>query len=170
MRRRSTIQRAEFDRLYREAARRLWIVASAHAPRDAVEDVLQESAVIAWRKRAEYEVGTAFDAWISAIVRRVAARASARPRLSNWVDDEGEHPVVVHSQGAFDDDLAGALRALSGHERECILLHHVLGLTHGEVGRLLGIKEGTVASHLHRGRVELRRRMEKNTVRERSRS
>lgn len=135
-------------------------MASATAPRDAVEDVLQEAAIVGWRKRGEFREGTRFDAWMSAIVRNLAARERSRRRFEELETGDSTEPSVVAIDGTVDDDVARALRSLSTEERECVLLHHVLGMTHAEIAETIGSKAGTVASHLHRGRGRMRSLLE----------
>ena len=50
-----------------------------------------------------------------------------------------------------------ALTALSERQRSVIVLHDVEGFTHGEIGNMLGIPEGTARSDLHHARAALRR-------------
>ena len=49
-----------------------------------------------------------------------------------------------------------ALGHLSEVARACLLLRTVEGLDYGEIGRALGIPEGTAMSHVHRSRMRLR--------------
>jgi RNA polymerase sigma-70 factor (ECF subfamily) len=46
---------------------------------------------------------------------------------------------------------------LSDRQRAVIVLHDVQGFRHGEIGRLLGIPEGTARSDLFHARLTLRR-------------
>jgi RNA polymerase sigma-70 factor (ECF subfamily) len=53
--------------------------------------------------------------------------------------------------------LAAGLDELSQRQRAVIVLHDVEGFTHGEIGGMLGIPEGTARSDLHHARAALRR-------------
>jgi RNA polymerase sigma-70 factor (ECF subfamily) len=53
--------------------------------------------------------------------------------------------------------LSAALTHLTERQRAVIVLHDVEGFTHGEIGGMLGIPEGTARSDLHHARAALRR-------------
>ena len=53
--------------------------------------------------------------------------------------------------------LTQALTKLTERQRSVIVLHDVEGFTHGEIGGMLGIPEGTARSDLHHARAALRR-------------
>jgi RNA polymerase sigma-70 factor (ECF subfamily) len=53
--------------------------------------------------------------------------------------------------------LADALTKLTERQRSVIVLHDVEGFTHGEIGTMLEIPEGTARSDLHHARAALRR-------------
>ena len=53
-------------------------------------------------------------------------------------------------------DLAGALRRLSPEFRSVVQAVVLDGLTTKEAGRLLGVREDTVKTRLHRARAQLR--------------
>ncbi len=60
---------------------------------------------------------------------------------------------VLRSQ-TWDDaiDLRSSLRQLSKRQREAIILHYYLGFSVEEVAETLNCVEGSIKSHLHRGR------------------
>jgi len=57
-------------------------------------------------------------------------------------------------------DLASSMRRLSVGQRQAIVLHHLVGLSVGEVAGQLGIPVGTVKTRLARGRAALARHLE----------
>ena len=58
-----------------------------------------------------------------------------------------------------DPDLAAALATLDIRTRTALLLNVVDGYTQAEIGRMLSVPEGTVASWISRGRAVLRREL-----------
>jgi RNA polymerase sigma-70 factor (ECF subfamily) len=58
------------------------------------------------------------------------------------------------STGVMDDhlDVVRALARLTKAQRETTVLHYYLGMTVAEIGRVLGVSDGTVKSTLHRAR------------------
>jgi RNA polymerase sigma-70 factor (ECF subfamily) len=59
-------------------------------------------------------------------------------------------------QDGIDPDLSAALAKLEPRTRAAMVLSAVDGYTHAEIGPVLGVPEGTVASWVSRGRVRLR--------------
>jgi DNA-directed RNA polymerase specialized sigma24 family protein len=59
--------------------------------------------------------------------------------------------------------LAGALAALSEHQRVAVVLAHGFGWTHSEVGDVLGVAASTVQNHVERGLANLRAALEVST-------
>jgi len=161
----------EFGALFARHARLLWVVAASFVPRTAVDDVLQDAAATALARLHQFAPGTDFRAWMTQIVRHTATNHGRRQRrLPAPLDTEpmaGDPPPVVVSdtgkiadhQATFDDAVVRALEALSFEARACLLLQVVLGASQAEIGTTLGIPEGTVASHVHRARRFLRRRL-----------
>ena len=61
--------------------------------------------------------------------------------------------------GSGDPDLSKALLTLDARTRTALLLNVVDGYTQAEIGQMLGVPVGTVASWLSRGRAALRHRL-----------
>lgn len=61
---------------------------------------------------------------------------------------------------AQDHHLLEEVRSLPRDARNVIYLHYYEGYTTREVARMLGMKEGTVSSHLSRGKQQLRMKLE----------
>lgn len=164
-----------------EIHRLLWLVAAGILARNTdAEDVVQEATVIGMQKRADFEPGSNFKAWMVQIVRNVALnhgrkaqRRAAHEGGAATVDELPDHrrssndaladsPVdargaVKADQRAFDDRVVTALQALGETARACLLLKTVEGLAYADIAAALGIPEGTAMSHVHRSRKEMRR-------------
>jgi RNA polymerase sigma-70 factor (ECF subfamily) len=156
------------------AAGVLWTVAAGVlGGANAVEDILQEAALIGLQKRSHFEPGTSFVAWTARIVRFVAQNHRRRERRRRTscadpgdLDVQQPAPAIsapVHDDrgdllpdtGAFDDALRGALQSLRPVPRACVVLKLVAGLDYDAIARLLGIPAGTAMSHVHRSRSAL---------------
>lgn len=113
---------------------------------DAFEQLLRN-----WKRVSGYERPAAW-------VRHVALRGAGRARFRRGRRGEVEAAacgVDRTSVGGRDLDLVAALRALSFMQRAAVVLHHMAGYTAAEVGEALGCSDGTVRTHLHRGRTRL---------------
>jgi RNA polymerase sigma-70 factor (ECF subfamily) len=171
-----------FTALLTGSFRRLWLIAAAiSGDRTEADDIVQEAALVALRKRDEFAAGTNFVAWMSQIVRLTAlnhARKSDRripvptdPALLDHVgatgaglshDDAcavGLDGRLAHEQVDFDDQVMGALAGVGGVARACLLLRVVQDLSYAEISQALHIPEGTAMSHVHRAKRILRERL-----------
>ena len=124
------------------------------------EDAVQEAFLHAYKAIARFRPDQPFGAWLHRIVANAALDVTRRRK----VRDADALPETVASpfrDPAVDGDLRARLdRALGGlgeRQRAVIVLHDVEGFKHAEIGRMLGIPEGTARSDLHHARAQLRR-------------
>jgi len=135
------------------------------------EDCAQEAWVCALKGLASYRGEAAFSTWL----HRIAINSTLSVRGRAWRRKEREVPLddAVQSPRSSGEPLLRvrldrALRALPERMRQVVVLHDVEGLTHQEIGELLGIRVGTSKSQLFRARAKLRERLRPHgrTVRE----
>lgn len=149
------------DRVYRLAFR---LCGNAH---DA-EDITQEAFIRVFRSLDRYKPGT-FEGWMHRIVtnlfldmarRRSKIRFEALPDDAERVPGRERSPEQVLAEETFDPVLQTALDNLSPEFRAAVVLCDIEDLSYEEVGRILGVKMGTVRSRIHRGRAALRAELE----------
>ncbi|HHX85517.1 MAG TPA: RNA polymerase sigma factor SigE [Actinomycetales bacterium] len=149
------------DRVYRLAFR---LCGNAH---DA-EDITQEAFIRVFRSLDRYKPGT-FEGWMHRIVtnlfldmarRRARIRFEALPEDAERVPGRARSPEQVLAEETFDPVLQTALDNLSPEFRAAVVLCDIEDLSYEEVGRILGVKMGTVRSRIHRGRAALRAELE----------
>jgi RNA polymerase sigma-70 factor (ECF subfamily) len=141
-----------------DAAYRLarWRLRNEH---DA-EDVVQESALRAFRYFAAYGGGNA-RAWFLTIVTNVCRDWCGRraPIADDPFDEELHSPafspqtpetLLLHADAL--DSVAEALRNLPEHFREILVLRELEGLSYQELADVIDIPVGTVMSRLSRAR------------------
>ncbi|WP_307844140.1 SigE family RNA polymerase sigma factor [Actinospica acidithermotolerans] len=146
----------DFDEFYTAGFRR--IVGQIYAMTGNLaeaEDSVQEAFARAWQRWGEVRRYGDPEAWI----RTVAYRLS----ISAW--RKAVNRRVAHHRAAASPELPGlspdhltlvsALRKISPEQRRAIVLHHLVGLTVAEIAGETGSPEGTVKSHLNRGRKAL---------------
>jgi RNA polymerase sigma-70 factor (ECF subfamily) len=138
---------------YPALVRRLVLVlGNAH---DA-EDVAQDAYLAAFRSWGRFEGGDV-RAWLYTIaLRRAFNQLRSRRRLLAAVRRIESPPVPAPA----DPDLWAAVQGLDVRPRTALLLNIVDGYTQAEIGRILGVPEGTVASWLSRARSSLRARLQ----------
>lgn len=160
-----------FDRLYERLAPKLrgYLAALTWDPARS-EDLLQETFLQMHRSRRSYIPKRPVTPWAFAIARHVYLmdrRASARRRKFEVgaIEELPEIPVPAAMEGlAARGVLLEALGQLSEDRREAVLLHHVWGFTFGEIGAMLGIREGTAKVRAHRGLQALRENILRDDV------
>jgi RNA polymerase sigma-70 factor (ECF subfamily) len=150
--------RAAFAALYAEFARTVHGILLAHAPREDVDDLLQDVFLQAMQRLAELRDPAAFAGWIATIARRRAADHFRRTPATF------ELPADVPSGDADRTDAIAVLdviRALPEAYRETLTLRLVEGMTGPEIAARTGLTEGSVRVNLHRGMKFLRQRLER---------
>jgi RNA polymerase sigma-70 factor (ECF subfamily) len=123
--------------------------------RAAAEDAVQEALAKAWERSERGEQIDELAGWVTVVARnflrsrfrRIRAERRARGALAQRGD-------LSDRTGMTEDhvDVVRALRALTKTQRETTVLYYYLRMTVGEIGRALGVSEGTVKSTLHRAR------------------
>lgn len=132
---------------------------------DAVDDVLSETFLVAFRKRATFD-GNAESArpWLLGIATRVMHR-HRRVEERQWLASAAEPPHSVASHEESSDarldassavrDLGPRIAALSPKERDVLLLYAWGDLTYEQIADALRMPIGTVRSKLSRVRRKL---------------
>jgi len=153
--------RDAFAVLVRMHERRAYAVARAiTATHEDAEDAVQEGFLHAYRALDRFRPEQAFGAWLHRIVANAALDIGRRRRVRD-ADALPETVSMPFRDPSEDEELrrrlVEGLGTLSQRQRAVIVLHDVEGFTHGEIGGMLGIPEGTARSDLHHARAALRR-------------
>ncbi|MGI8830863.1 MAG: RNA polymerase sigma factor [Candidatus Limnocylindria bacterium] len=145
------------DRLYAVAYRILRDTSGA-------EDAVQQTFLIAWRELPKLREPQRLQSWLFTILVnacRTEMRHVGRWRPGLRVVTDFEPPVDDSQRTiAQRDELERAFRRLSTEQRAVIVLHHYIGLSGDEIGRVLGLPAGTVRSRLHYARQQMRAAIE----------
>ena len=131
---------------------------------DVVLDVVQDTFVAVWKDGARWRGDGEVAAWLWGIAfRRMVSRLRSRKDvvlLPEWDDRSVAAGPAVEDQvllGVEYGDLATGLRRLSPEFRAVVQAVVLDGLTTKEAGRLLGVRENTVKTRLHRAKAQMRR-------------
>lgn len=157
---------AEFEALFRENYARLCSYAlTIVRTRDDAEDVVQQVFVNLWRTRAGLDIRGSGRAWLYRSVRNGALNRVRSDRSAMRLADSPERvPVADPAPDPADsvvaiesaDALKRALDGLGDRCREVLRLRWIDGLSHAEIGALLGITRKAVESNITRGLRALR--------------
>ena len=123
--------------------------------RPAAEDAVQGALAKAWERSERGERIEELAGWVTVVARNSLRswfrRVRAERRARGAMRQQGD---LWQSTGITDDhvDVVRALARLTKAQRETTVLHYYLGMTVAEIGRALGVSDGTVKSTLHRAR------------------
>jgi RNA polymerase sigma-70 factor (ECF subfamily) len=163
--------RLALGELYGQYARVVHGIVLSRAPRDAVEDLVQDVFVIAMERIGALRNPEAFGGWLAAIARNRATDYLRRAARTTGLTDDFEcdgatRPVdaAPHPAGASDriEALAvlAAIRSLPEAYRETLMLRLVEGMTGPEIAARTGLTPASVRVNLHRGMKKLRERLD----------
>ncbi len=147
-----------FEQLYHAHVSRVYAVClrlTASVP--AAEDLTQRTFVTAWQKLELFRSESAFSSWLYRIAVNVVFsehRADQRRERRVFTTEEPadfEQAPPAPCTGT-KLDLEQAIAALPPQARAVFVLHDVEGWQHDEIGRQLGIADGTSKAQLHRAR------------------
>ena len=165
---RSLQQPAAFAELFDRHSRAVNAFATYRIGRHAAEDVLSETFLVAFRRRADYDLGVASAVpWLLGIASRLIRRHRA-VEAKHWRSFAAAVSGEEHSsEGGVEEamvrvdaereirSLRSRIAALAPKDRETLLLYAWQGMTYEEIGAALGIPVGTVRSRLNRVRRRL---------------
>lgn len=166
--RRSLDHPPAFAELFERHARLVGAFAARRVGSDAAEDVLSETFLVAFRRRAAFD--PAWDSakpWLLGIASRLMKKhrgreaaqwrsfVAAAGREDHIAEDASEAAAERADAEASVRALAPRIAALARRDRDTLLLYAWGDLTYQEIGRALGIPTGTVRSRLNRVRRQL---------------
>lgn len=127
------------------------------------DDLAQDTFVKAYTRIGSFQGKSQFSTWLY----RIAYNVWYDYTRSHKVTQDLDSPVVVRrnaeaGSGALRMDLVKALGILTDNERSCITLQLMDGLSIDKIAEVTGMAQGTVKSHLSRGKVKLASYLKKN--------
>ncbi len=154
---------AAFEAIYRQHAPRIYSLASRMAGSvDEGEDLMQEIFLQLHRKLGSFKGDAALGTWLYRLAVNhcldfVRSRRAKNVKITDTLDDESSvEPTAPRETPIARLDLERAIAGLPAGCREAFVLHDVEGFDHREVGRMLGIAEGTSKSQVFKARMKLR--------------
>lgn len=127
------------------------------------DDLAQDTFLKAYTNIASFRGLASFQTWIMRIAYNVFYDYTRKRQLavSDWQLAESQQPTA-NSQQPLKMDLYAALALLKPDERTCITLQLIDGYDIAGIAKITGLKEGTVKSHLSRGKEKLANYLRKN--------
>src|ERR1043166_5297925 len=150
-----------FASLVRLHQRRAYAVCRAIVlTHEDAEDAVQDGFLHAYKALGRFLPDQPFGAWLYRIMANASLDLVRRRKVRDADELSESSPAPFRDPGEADElrrRLSEALTRLTDRQRSVIVLHDVEGFTHGEIGSMLGIPEGTARSDLHHARATLRR-------------
>jgi len=137
-------------------------IAAASGDDDGAADAVQEAFVQLWKHWDKVRLYDDPVGWVRRVAinhafnlrRSLARRATALLRLA------GTEQAIADASEWSDPVIMGTFRSLPARQRVAMGLHYVADLSVAEVATAMGVSEGSVKKHLHRGREALRSSLE----------
>ncbi len=122
-----------------------------------IDDAVQETLLLLYRRVGTLRAVTSFSAWIFAVARRACLRLL---RMSAGIPEapiEEMDARLAHLRPEdIRIDLSRAIQSLPEHYREVILLRDIEELSIDEIAEVLGLTRESVKARIHRARMLIR--------------
>jgi len=143
---------------------------------DDASDVVQDAFVRAYKHLRKFRGESRFSTWFCSIILNLARNKYRKRKRFYSLDEpirtgEGELKVEIPDCSEGPDEalerketqhrIHACLNRLSPELREIIILRDIQGMNYNHISHILNCAEGTVKSRLHRGRLELRKLLER---------
>jgi RNA polymerase sigma factor (sigma-70 family) len=122
-----------------------------------IDDAVQETLLLLYRRVGTLRVATSFSAWLFAVARRACYRLL---RMSDGVPDSPSDDAAARLAHLRPEDLridlSRAIQSLPDHYREVILLRDIEELSIDEIAAVLDLTRESVKARIHRARMLIR--------------
>ena len=146
----------EFDAFYAGSVQRVTShLYAMTGSRAEAEDLVQEAYTRAWQNWGRVSGYADPEGWVRAVAFRI--RVSAWRKAVNRATAHRRHGPPEPDPGANPDYVAiiAALRQINPHQRQAVVLYHLVGLSVEQIALETGVAVGTVKARLSRGRQAL---------------
>ena len=143
-----------FDSLVKEYQSRVrkFFLAQTLGDEPLSDDLAQETFVKAYLKISTFRGTSSFSTWLFRIAYNVYYDYTRSCHTTSDIDAASAMPAEGASDTALQMDLYKALALLSDVQRTCITMQLIDGRSISDISSITGINEGTVKSHISRGK------------------
>lgn len=126
-----------------------------------VDEVLDDTMLVAWRKAHTWDAASQLSTWLFAIAYRQALKAVRRDSPAREFEDEPVAPASAEPDGELEQHqlqrrLAGALGELTPEHRAVVELTYYQGYSCREIADIVGCPVATVKTRMFYARQRLR--------------
>lgn len=152
----------ELVRRYQSPVRRFFL-SQTMGDEQLSDDLAQDTFIKAYMSIASFRGLASFKTWLMRIAYNVFYDYTRKRQIavSDWQLTESQQPTAK-SQQPIAMDLYAALALLKPDERTCITLQLIDGYDIAGIAKITQMKEGTVKSHLSRGKEKLANYLRQN--------
>ena len=143
----------ELVRRYQSPVRRFFL-SQTLGDSQLSDDLAQDTFIKAYTNIRSFHGLASFQTWLMRIAYNVFYDHCRKMRNVND-KMKNDHSSFLTSHSSFKMDLYAALALLKPDERTCITLQLIDGYDIAGIAKITGLKEGTVKSHLSRGKEKL---------------
>jgi RNA polymerase sigma-70 factor (ECF subfamily) len=133
--------------------------------RDFIEEVINDTLWVVWRKASEFRGDSRVSTWITGIAYRRALKSARSPghRMVDSVPIEDEQLLAADEQHAAENYqwVSAAVQELPSEQQLTIQLAYVQGHSCSEIAKIMGCPENTVKSRMFQARAKLRTILER---------
>jgi RNA polymerase sigma-70 factor (ECF subfamily) len=126
------------------------------------DDLAQDTFVKAYLNIGQFRGASSFSTWLYRIAYNVFYDYTRSHKLTEQIDQAVALRATNGGSASLRMDLQQALSILSPAERTCITLQLIDGYDIMKIAEITQIKEGTVKSHLSRGKEKLANYLKQN--------
>jgi RNA polymerase sigma factor (sigma-70 family) len=122
-----------------------------------IDDAVQETLLLLYRRVGTLRAVTSFSAWIFAVAKRACLRLLRMGAgIGDAQADEMDAQLAHLRPEDLRIDLCRAIQSLPEHYREVILLRDIEELSIDEIAAVLGLTRESVKARIHRARIMIR--------------
>jgi len=131
---------------------------------EQAEEVLNNGFLRAFQKIDQYTFQGSFEGWLRKIVFHAVSdyvKQNARYNEKIMLVEKDQYVQKDHADRLYYAQLLELVQSLPGATRSVFNMYVMEGFSHKEIGKMLGISEGTSKWHLSEGRRILKDKIEK---------
>ena len=157
--------RSAQEKLYRLFYPRMMAMVRRYIDQEMqAEEVMNNGYLRAFQKLKQYNFQGSFEGWLRKIIFHAVSdyvKQNCRYNEKVVLVEKDELVHKDHADKLYYDQVLKLVQALPDATRNVFNMYVMDGLTHKEIGNLLGISEGTSKWHLSEGRKLLKEKIEK---------
>jgi len=158
-------ERSAQEKLYKLFYPRMMSTVRRYIDHDEqAEEVLNNGFLRAFQKVGQYTFQGSFEGWLRKIVfHAVSDYVKQNMKYSEKVVlvEKDQYVHKDHADRLYYNQLLELVQSLPGATRSVFNMYVMEGFSHKEIGKILGISEGTSKWHLSEGRRQLKEKIER---------